>query len=133
MKNNITRNVGLTVLACILAVISYVAPATAATAAAKETVVLNKLLRAIEANDYDSFVADGTPEVKAALTKQMIAGVSAQVAPRMKKGYTTIYLGELKQAKCQVYLWKLAYKDGGDDTLARLTLRNGKVAGVLLQ
>ncbi len=130
MKNCITRNMGLTVMACILAVVSYVTPATAG---AKETAVLNKLLRAIEANDYDSFVADGTPEVKAALTKQMLEGVSAQMAPRMKKGYNATYLGELKQGGCQVYLWKLAYKDGGDDTLARLTLKNGKVAGFLLQ
>ena len=99
----------------------------------KETIVLSKLLRAIEANDYDSFVADGTPEVKASLTKQMLEGVSAQMAPRMKKGYSKTYLGELKQGGCRVYLWKLAYKAGGDDTLARLTLRSGKVAGFLLQ
>jgi hypothetical protein len=95
--------------------------------------VLGKLLKAVEANDYDSFVADGTAEVKAALTKQMLEGVSAQMAPRMKKGYDATYLGELKQSGCKVYLWKLAYKDGGDDTLARLSLKDGKVAGFLLQ
>ena len=95
--------------------------------------VLDKLLKAVEANDYDGFVADGTAQVKAALTKQMLEGVSAQMAPRMKKGYDTTYLGELKQGGCRVYLWKLAYKDGQDDTLARLTLKDGKVAGFLLQ
>jgi len=94
---------------------------------------LDKLLNAVEANDYDSFVADGTAEVKAALTKQMLEGVSAQMAPRMKQGYDASYLGELKQSGCQVYLWKLCYKDGGDDTLVRLTLKGGKVAGFLLQ
>jgi hypothetical protein len=104
-------------------------------ASAEETArpVLERLLKAVEANDYDSFVADGTPEVKAALTKQMLEGVSAQMAPRMKKGYDATYLGELKQQGCQVYLWKLTYKDGGDDTLARLSLKTGKVAGFLLQ
>ena len=95
--------------------------------------VLDRLLKALEANDYDSFVADGTAEVKAALTKQMLEGVSAQMAPRMKKGYDATYLGELKQSGCKVYLWKLTYKDGGDDTLARLSLKDGKVAGFLLQ
>ena len=95
--------------------------------------VLDKLLKAVEANDYDSFVADGTAEVKAALTKQMLEGVSAQMAHRMKKGYDATYLGELKQSGCKVYLWKLTYKDGGDDTLARLSLKDGKVAGFLLQ
>lgn len=95
--------------------------------------VLDKLLKAVEANDYDSFVADGTAEVKAALTKQMLEGVSTQLAPRMKKGYDATYLGELKQSGCKVYLWKLTYKDGGDDILARLSLKEGKVAGFLLQ
>jgi hypothetical protein len=95
--------------------------------------VLDKLLKAVEANDYESFVADGTPEVKAGLTKQMLEGVSAQMAPRMNKGYDAAFLGELKQQGCRVYLWKLTYKDGGDDTLVRLTLKAGKVAGFLLQ
>jgi len=95
--------------------------------------VLDKLLKAVQANDYDSFVADGTAEVKAALTKQMLEGVSAQIAPRLKKGYDATYLGELKQSGCKVYLWKLAYKDGGDDILAKLSLKDGKVAGFLLQ
>jgi hypothetical protein len=95
--------------------------------------VLDKLLKAVEANDYDSFVADGTDAVKAGLTKQMLEGVSKQLAPRLKKGYTCSYLGELKQQDCRVCLWKLAYKDGGDDTLAKLVLKDSKVAGFLLQ
>lgn len=95
--------------------------------------VLDKLMKAVEANDYDSFVADGTAEVKATLTKQMLEGVSAQMAPRMKTGCDATYLGELKQRGCKVYLWKLSYKDGGDDILARLSLKDGKIAGFLLQ
>jgi hypothetical protein len=95
--------------------------------------VLDKLLKATEANDYDSFVADGTDIFKAALTKQMLQGVSAQLSPRMKKGYQCSYLGELNQQGCRVLLWKLAFKDGGDDTLAKLVLKDGKVAGFWLQ
>jgi hypothetical protein len=95
--------------------------------------VLDKLLKATEANDYDSFVADGTDVFKAALTKQMLAGVSGQLSPRMKKGYRCTYLGELSQRGCQVFLWKLAFKDAGDDTLAKLVLKDGKVAGFWLQ
>ena len=95
--------------------------------------VLNKLLKAVELNDYNSFVADGTDAVKAGLTKQMLEGVSNQLAPRLKKGYMCSYLGELKQQGCSVYLWKMVYKDGGDDTLAKLVLKDGKVAGFWLQ
>lgn len=95
--------------------------------------ILDKLLKATEANDYDSFVADGTAPFKAGITKQMLEGVSGQLSPRMKKGYQCSYLGELNQQGCQVLLWKLVFKDGGDDTLAKLVLKDGKVAGFWLQ
>lgn len=63
----------------------------------------------------------------------MFEGVSKQLVPRMKKGYTCFYLGELKQQGYSVYLWKLVYKDGENDTLAKLVLTGGKVAGVSFQ
>src|ERR1041385_2863341 len=67
--------------------------------------VLDKLLKAVEANRYDSFVADGTDVFKAAMTKQMLEGVSGQLSTRMKRGYDCTYLGELRQHGCQVLLW----------------------------
>lgn len=95
--------------------------------------VLDKLLKAVEANDYDSFVADGNDVFKAGITKPMLEGVSGQLATRLKKGYACSSLGELTQQGCRVLLWKLKYKDGGDDTLAKLALKDGKVAGFWLQ
>ena len=94
---------------------------------------LDKLLRGIEENDYSTFIADGTPLFKKSLTKAAFQSVSNQVAPRLKKGYTTSYLEELKQQGCRVLLYKLSYSDGGDDTLAKLVLQDGKVAGFWLQ
>ncbi|MCX6993527.1 MAG: hypothetical protein NT011_10345 [Kiritimatiellaeota bacterium] len=95
--------------------------------------VLDKLLKAVEANDYKSFVADGTDAFKTGITKQMFESVSKQMLPRMKKGYTCFYLGDLKQQGMSVYLWKLVYKDGENDTLAKLVLTGDKVAGFWLQ
>jgi hypothetical protein len=95
--------------------------------------MVKKLLAAVKANDYDAFVAQGNATVKAGLTKQMLEGVSAQLASRMEKGYDSLYFGALKQQECEVYLWKLTYKDGGDDTLVKLVLKDGKVAGFWLQ
>jgi hypothetical protein len=99
----------------------------------KEREILNNLLSATEKNDYKAFLKDATAKVKAALTKQMLEGVSSQVAPHMKKGYEVSYLGNLTQQGSKVYLWKLIYKDGHDDTLAKLVLKDGKVAGFWLQ
>ena len=78
------------------------------------TEILTKLLNAVETNDYDSFVAPGNAMFKAGLTRQMLQGVSIQMAPRMKRGYDMKFLGHLKQQGCIVYLWKLVYLDNGD-------------------
>src|SRR5436189_1690646 len=94
---------------------------------------LDKLLKSVEANDYDGFVADGSDAFRAGITKPMLQGVSGQLSPRMKKGYACSYLGDLTQQGCRVLLWKLTYRDGADDTLAKLVLKDGKVAGFWLQ
>jgi hypothetical protein len=99
----------------------------------QERVILNNLLIATEQNDYEAFLKDATAQVKAGLTKQMLAGASAEVAPHMKKGYEVAYLGSLSQQGSEVHLWKLTFRDGHDDTLAKLVLKDGKVAGFWLQ
>lgn len=95
--------------------------------------VLDRLVKAVEANDHQSFVADGTDAIKTGITKQVFEAVSKQMIPRMKKGYTVVYLGDLKQQGCSVYLWKLVFKDGESDTLVKLALTGDKVAGVWFQ
>ena len=45
----------------------------------------------------------------------------------------TTYLCQLKQAGYQVHLWKMTFKDDSDDQIARLVLKDGKVAGFFLQ
>lgn len=108
-------------------------PCLAGDTDAPSRAMLNKLLKAVETNDYDSFVSDGSDAFKAGMTKPMLQGVSGQLSPRMKKGYTCWYLGELAQQGCRVLLWKLTYQDGGDDTLAKLVLKDEKVTGFWLQ
>jgi hypothetical protein len=91
--------------------------------------IFTKLLKAVENNDLDRFIEDGDNQFKTAITKRVLESVNAIVAPHMKKGYEVIRLGTLNQQGCQVYLSKLVFKDGSDDVLAKLALRDGKVAG----
>jgi hypothetical protein len=130
MRNGAKTLIMLVFACAILTSITY---AAAEETESNEEAILKKLLTAVEVGDYDSFVADGDAAFKAALTMQMFEGVSEQLAFRMQGGYDTFYLGELNQQGCQVYLWKLVFKDGGDDTLAKLVLKDGKVAGFWLQ
>lgn len=118
-------------IACACLLLPAALSLAAETEAARTTV--QQLLGAVQAQDYDAFVAQGTPEFKAGITRQMPEGVSAQLSERMKQGYDLTYLGDLRQQGHDVHLWRLRFKDGGDDTLARLSIKDGKVSGFWLQ
>ena len=75
-----------------------------------------------------AFDADGDAAFKG-LTKEQFEAVVKLLAPRFKAGYEVIFLGNLKQKGYDVSLWKLAFKDGGDDMLGTLSLKDGKVGG----
>jgi hypothetical protein len=55
--------------------------------------------------------------------------VAAQLGPRFKAGYTATYLGDLNQKGFKITLWRLRFTDGGDDALATLSLKDGKIGG----
>jgi len=94
---------------------------------------LDAMLTAIEEDDYDGFVADTSSSFKATLTKETVATINEHLASRMKKGYDVIFLTELQQRGQKAYLWKLTFKDGGEEWTAKLWLKDGKVTGFLLQ
>ena len=100
--------------------------------AEKTQTIFKNLMTATVSNNYDGFLTDCDAQMKAALTKPMLEGVSEQIAPRAKKGYDAQYLGELKQHGYAVYLWRLVFKDGGDDVLATMSMKDGKVGGFFL-
>jgi hypothetical protein len=95
--------------------------------------IVNALLTAIVTNNYDALVADAAPALKSRITRQAFAQVSAQLYPRLQKGYKLQYLGSLRQQGVEVLLWKITCNDGGDDLLARLVIQEGKVAGFWFQ
>ena len=91
------------------------------------------LLEAISANNYDAFIANAAPDLKTKITKATFTEVSTKLSSRLKKGYELQYNGSLKQQGVEVFLWKVSFKDAGDDMIARLVLQDNKVAGFWLQ
>jgi hypothetical protein len=89
---------------------------------------VNTLLTAIATSNYDAFIANGTPSLKTIITKETFRQASAGLSPRLKKGYELQYLGSFKHQGVETFLWKIIYKDGGDDMLSELELQNDKVA-----
>ena len=92
--------------------------------------IFKNLLAAQTAKDYDAFVADDDDNLKAALTKTQFDAASNFIIKRTNGGYETTFLGELNQHGYQVFLYRLRFKDGGDDILGTMNLKDDKVGGI---
>lgn len=91
------------------------------------------LMIAMETNDYARFQEDGDDAFKAAITQKIFEALVAQVGPRLRAGYETLYFGQLRQQGFVCDVWRLRFVDGGDDFLASLSMHDGKVGGFFLR
>jgi hypothetical protein len=91
-----------------------------------------KLVSAIASDNYASFVADGNAAFQG-LKKDQFESVVSQLGSKLKSGYDLAYLGDLNQRGYQVTLWRIRFNSGGDDLLATLSMRDGKVGGYWIQ
>jgi hypothetical protein len=118
--------------ACLLA--AWSAPARADNAPADAEAIMKRIVEAVKARSYDDFLVDADDRVKQGITKQMFEGVAGQLAGRLTKGYKTSYLGGLRQKGYATHLWKMEIADGkNDDVLVKISVKDGKVAGVFFQ
>lgn len=90
------------------------------------------LLAATAANDYDQFVSVADDTFRRRLTPVAFQSISQGLAPRLQGGWTPTYLGQLQQSGAQVSLWRLAFADGGDDRLVRISMSRDRVNGFLI-
>ncbi len=93
----------------------------------------DRLVAAVQANDRDAFVKNATDDMQQAVTPQVMDGINRDIGTRLAKGFDATYLCQLKQQGHQVQLWKVAFKDGGDDALIRIVMRGDKLAGFFRQ
>jgi len=124
------KRTGIVVTLVLLACIPIL---NAATDGPSTEGIVNALLTAIATTNYDALLANAAPALKSRITKETFTQVTTQLSPRLKKGYNLQYLGSLKQQGVEVFLWKITYKDGGDEMLARLVIQENKVAGFWFQ
>src|SRR6266568_1029631 len=111
---------------------ALIAPVALAQAPQQIETTMKNMLAAVQAKSLRDFVAAGDASLKAGMTQRMLDGMSAQLAPRLNQGYTATFLGTLNQEGYTVYLWKLAFKDGKDDLLVTMAVKDGKVGGLIL-
>ena len=127
------RQLALAGLVVLLLMLPSTAPGQAPKADASVQKTFDQLLNAIKAKDREAFVADATDAVKKETTKEAMDLLEKHVGSRLRGGYEATYLCQLKKGAIQVYLWKLAIKDGGDDLVALMALKDGKVASLHFQ
>jgi hypothetical protein len=100
----------------------------AAEAPKKEAEVAAKLIAAIVKSDYETFILDGEERFRQQTPKGQFENLVVEpLAPKLQAEHTLSYLGDFKQKGYRITLWKLGFKDGRDDLLAWLSMKDGKV------
>ena len=92
-----------------------------------------KLLKAIENDQYNAFVEGGSDYFKSRISQQHFHNVSERLGQHLRNGFDVIFLTEFKQAGLVGTLWKIEYRDGFDDALAKIFQEDGKIAGFWFQ
>jgi len=87
-----------------------------------------QLLAEIQKNGYVAFNSDRGSN-RLTFRPELFQPVSARLGNRLAKGYNLSSLGELKKRDQQVTLWKITFKDTGEDALATLSVSGGEVTG----
>jgi len=91
------------------------------------------MLNAVKDGIYGSFIASASDEFKASYLQEYFDVVVEDHSARLTQGYEATYLSSLNIDGYVVYLWKLSFQDGGDDSLLSLSVQNGFVVGFLMQ
>ncbi len=116
------------IISILIILFAWMPALNAATSGPSTQGTVDALLTAIATNNYDAFTVNATPSLKNIITQETFRQASAGLSPRLKKGYELQYLGSFKNHGVETFLWKIIYKDGGDDMLAELELQNDKIA-----
>lgn len=117
----------------MLAAMAIYSPAQAVTTGGvSDQPVVHHLLDSMARSDYPGFISQSTPEF-ASVGEAQFLQVATAIAPRLQQGYSVQYLGNLRQQGLDISVWKVSFRDQGDDLLATLNVRNGLVGGFFLR
>ncbi len=109
--------------------LTFASPVVLAQAPEPVETTMKNMVSAILANSLTDFVSSGDQAFQAGMTKEMLSSINQSLASRLQQGYTTTFLTALRQQGFDVYVWKLEFKDGNDDVLVFMALKDKKVGG----
>jgi hypothetical protein len=117
----------------VAVLLGFTATVSAAEPLKEDSDLCTRLFSAIESQDYDGFMVDADALFKSKLKPEQFEKTAGDIGPKLRAGYDLEYLGAYKQRGYRVTLWRLNFKDGGDDSLVTINLRNGKVGSFLIR
>jgi hypothetical protein len=133
MFRSALKFMAVVVLCSLVAQAGFIAPVRAEITQDPPEKALANMMEAIKAKSYPDFLVDADDQFRAALSQQNFDGVSGQLAPRLKAGYKTKFLGKLRKQGGTVHVWKLEFSDAKDEALVLMTVMNKKIAGFFVQ
>ncbi len=116
------------ILGCLLS-FGVITTVYAESGAETEQASLTQLMTAISQDDYEAFLSNGTQVFKNSITRKSFNQVTSQLGDLARKGYSPEYLSELFQSGNVVHVWKISYTGSKEQSLVKLVLIDGKVAG----
>ena len=87
--------------------------------AKRNAVIAERVLRALEQQDYDAFVAQADNSVRKLLVADFRA-LAERHAPRLRSGHELQPLDDRWRGPVHVSRWKLVFKDGSPDAVLTL-------------
>jgi RNA polymerase sigma factor (sigma-70 family) len=91
--------------------------------------ILQRMLAAVLADDYEAFLADASDMFKVASTPETWRRVRSNWGNWMSGGFEVQPVGRLRRERHTVFLFKLEFRDGTEDELLQLALEDGRVTG----
>lgn len=93
----------------------------------------DSMAKAFVEKNYEVFLKNADESFRSTVTKEIFDQASEETSAKLEGDYTATYMGELNKMGYAVYYWKMSPKSGGDDILASMSIKDGKVAGFIVQ
>jgi RNA polymerase sigma-70 factor (ECF subfamily) len=91
-----------------------------------------ELVRAIQGNDYDAFVAKGAAPFRAAVPQAGVAWLSEKYSGRLSRGRRVSTLGTVRRNGYVDWFFKIEFSDDGDDALVAVVMDGWQLAGFFI-
>jgi len=128
-----TRSMVLTMVLTAFAVVITSGTGLALDPSHQYDATLNQMLDAVHSGSRDQFIEHGDDRFKNGFSEKMFGQLVQLFGQRMRQGYDVTFLTTLRQQDYMVYIWKLAFKDGKDDYIIRLAVKDGIIRGFVIR